>query len=60
MTITGEACQKYREHSLLIQNPNRIELHNLQAEVRLPERAAAVVRINAPPGRTTGRSRDGT
>lgn len=49
VTVTGEDCQKYREHSLVIQNPNRIELQNLQASVQLPERAAAT-RIDAPPG----------
>ncbi len=40
MTITGEDCQKYREHSLNIQNPNKVELYYLQAELHLPERAA--------------------
>ena len=48
-TVTGDDCQRYREHVLRIQNPNKVELFNLQGVVQLPERAAQAI-VNAPPG----------
>ena len=49
MVLTGGDCRHYREHSLTIRNSNKVELYNVQAELHLPERAAAA-RVKAPPG----------
>lgn len=50
ITITGKDVEKYREHSLVIENKNDIILHNTKIRIQFPEVIIGFRKKQIPPG----------